>query len=134
MKRFIPLLLLLVTGCAGLHTNTKEADVQAYPAQTSVPVFLTYGPNLVGYETIIDTNLNEVRVGGILACNFKINQTDHFLFEGTLHSKDPMVMDTHRGFGLPLTNETVSYCLTSETQVEGYEESQKWLRDNGLIK
>ena len=94
MKRLIlPLMLLLVTGCASVRTH-KEADTLAFPAHRDIPVFMAFGPNLVGYETIVVTSLNDFNIplGAKVACNFIAPDRDVILLEGVMLSKDPILL------------------------------------------
>jgi hypothetical protein len=117
MKRLILPIVLLLTGCAGVQH--KDSLVKNTVTE-DVPVFLAFGPNLVGYETIIFTSLNDcnIPVGAKMACNFVSAENDHLLVEGTLYKKDPMLFDTQRGFALPLTTDYVEFCLMTDSQME----------------
>lgn len=90
-----------------------------------IPVFFAYGPNYVGYETIIETNLNDgaaIQDGDKIACNFLTEYGDHRLVEGTfLRANPPMLLvDTPLFKNIPLPIEenfnssaiSAEFCLT----------------------
>lgn len=88
-----------------------------------IPLFITYGPNAVGYETIItgqNVEDGNIPLGSQLACNFVLPDGRHILLEGVLLSKDPLFMlaQTHLGI-LPIRakSDQVEFCLISENQM-----------------
>ena len=85
-----------------------------------IPVFLTYRPNSVGYETIINTDLNDpaIKTGDKLACNFALPNGDHRLIEGKLLMRKPLIMlvDTSlfKTVLLYVNEHDIEFCLTPD--------------------
>lgn len=89
-----------------------------------VPVFFSYGPNLVGYETIIETTLDDANIqnGAKMACEIQLDNGAHWLIEGKLLQTEPWILlyynpvvDTVLPY--PVENGRTQFCLTSESQM-----------------
>ena len=89
-----------------------------------IPVFLTYGPNGVGYSTIVETTLddNNLPLGSVIACNFVLPNTEYVLLEGIMLSKEPLLLLANTRAGLitlQAKDKDVEFCLISESQLKG---------------
>jgi len=90
-----------------------------------IPVFWTYGPNAVGYRTIIETNLDDINIpnGATLTCNIQTEYGDHRLIEGKLNTVTVLNTQLHfiivdtplfKDVPLPLVETgEVEFCLVS---------------------
>jgi len=89
-----------------------------------IPVFLTYGPNAVGYKTIIDTTLDDpaIQEGSTVACNWTTEYGDHRLVEGKLKRVEVLgiqlpflLVDTplFKEIPMPLLEDSIEFCVAS---------------------
>ena len=97
-----------------------------------IPVFYAYGPNLVGYETIFETTLNDENAlhdGQTIACNVLTQYGDHRLVEGRLKRVEIFDQQVHfimvdtplfKNIPLPLPESDVEFCLAYYVYPKGY--------------
>jgi hypothetical protein len=87
----------------------------------AIPIFMSYGPNAVGYSTIIETTLSDNAIReteDLMACNILSEYGDHRLIEGYLISKEPLqlMVNTPLFKYVPLSLEgaDIDFCLVSK--------------------
>lgn len=88
MKRFLPVLLLLVTGCATSHLNLKTPDPELNDRDYyNVPVFVTDSRKLDWRVSILERDITDIPLGSKIACNVMV---DAPYTEFTLHVGETM--------------------------------------------
>lgn len=84
-----------------------------------VPIFYFYGPNAVGYNQIIATDMNDpaIQMGDKMACSYLSQYGDHRLLDGTLYMKEPFFLTVNtplfKDVPLPIDMPGIEFCLVA---------------------
>lgn len=79
-----------------------------------VPVFYMFGPNGVGYETILITDTHDtaaIQQRDTVACNYVTSEGDHVLIEGVVFNTEPFLLLADNPLYGILSDEGAEFCL-----------------------